>query len=66
MTALEWTLTQHSTCYLFRDGGPYHKETNLLIFNAKSLDWFLHDRDLHHERVNLGFILLTLACVCLA
>ena len=66
MTALQWTLTQNSTCYLFRDGGSYHKETNLLICNAKSLDWFLYDRDLHHERVNLGFILLTLACVCLA
>ena len=59
MTALQWTLTQNSTCYLFRDGGSYHKETNLLICNAKSLDWFLYDRDLHHERANLGFILLT-------
>ena len=31
----------------FNDGGPYLIETSLLI----SMDWFLYDRDLRHERV---------------
>ena len=34
---------------LFYDGGPYHIETNPLICSA---NWFLHDRDLRHKRVN--------------
>ena len=33
------------------DGGPYHIETSPLISEGKSVDWFLYDRDLRHERV---------------
>ena len=32
------------------DGGPYHVETSLDLL-CKSMDWFLYDRDLRHERV---------------
>ena len=46
--------------YLFYDGGPYHIETSPLICRnhsidllCKPMDWFLYDRDLRHERVNL-------------
>ena len=37
--------------------GPYHIETSPLICPAKSMDWFLYDRHLHHERVNYNVIL---------
>ena len=37
--------------YLFHDGGPYHIET-IHWFALQSMDWFLHNRDLRHERVN--------------
>ena len=36
---------------LINDGGPYHIETSIDI-QSKSVDWFLNDRDLRHERVN--------------
>ena len=47
---------------LFHDGGRYHIEASPLIcsanqwtgfytITAKSMDWFLYDNDLHHERV---------------
>ena len=40
--------------YLFHDRGHYHIETSPLIRKAKqskSMDWFLYDNSLHHERV---------------
>ena len=41
---------------LFHDGSPYHIETSPLIWSidllSKSIDWFLYDRDLRHERVS--------------
>ena len=37
--------------YLFDDVGPYHIETSTLILLCKSVDWFLYERDLRHERV---------------
>ena len=33
---------------LFHDGGRYHIETSA----SKSMDWFLYDNGLRHERVN--------------
>ena len=36
---------------LFHDGGLYHAENSSL----KSMDWFLYDRDLHHEIFNYDF-----------
>ena len=53
--------------YLFHDEGPYHIETSSLL--CKSMDWFLHDRDLRHERVepsgdvNLGIELITVSYI---
>ena len=35
--------------WIFHDRGPYHVETRSLICY-----WFLCDRDLHHERVNMS------------
>ena len=35
------------------DGGRYHIETSPLICGAKSMDWFLYDNGLRHERVTL-------------
>ena len=36
------------------DGGPHHIETSPSIdLHSKSMDWFLHDKDLRHERVKL-------------
>ena len=35
---------------LFHDGGRYHIETANLL--RKSMDWFLYDIGLRHERVN--------------
>ena len=41
------------TYKLFHDGSPYYIETNQSIdLQSKSMDWFLYDRDLRHERVN--------------
>ena len=37
----------------FHDGGPYHIETISTDLLSKSMDWFLHCRDLHHKRVNV-------------
>ena len=37
--------------WLFHDGGAYYTETSPLIC-CKSMDWFLYDRDIRHERVN--------------
>ena len=37
--------------WFFHDGGPYYTETSPLIC-CKSMDWFLYDRDIRHERVN--------------
>ena len=46
---------------LFHDGGRYHIETSPLILLGKSMDWFLYDNDLPHERfreeVSKGLIL---------
>ena len=39
---------------LQHDGGCYHIETSPLI--CKSMDWFLYDNGLHHERVNWKWI----------
>ena len=36
---------------LFHDGDPYHAETSSLFCRAKSMDWFLYDKDLRHEGV---------------
>ena len=36
--------------YLFQDGGRYHIKTSLL--QNKSMEWFLYDNGLRHERVN--------------
>ena len=36
----------------FHDGGRYHIETSPLICFPKSMDWFLYDNGLRHERVN--------------
>ena len=37
---------------LFHDRGPNHIETSPLIdLQSKSMDWFLYDRELHHEKV---------------
>ena len=33
------------------DGGPYHIETSSLILLCESMDGFLYDKDLRHERV---------------
>ena len=38
---------------LFYDGGPYYTETSLL---RKSMDWFLYNWDLRHERINRRFL----------
>ena len=36
----------------FHDESPYYIERNQSIdLQGKSMDWFLYDRDLHHERV---------------
>ena len=35
---------------LFHDGGRYHIKTSPLL--CKSMDWFLYDNGLRHERVN--------------
>ena len=40
--------------------GPFHIETSPLICN--SINWFLYDRDLSHERVQKIFIQAPLAC----
>ena len=34
-------------------GDPYHIEINLLCKSMDSMDWFLYDSDLCHERVNI-------------
>ena len=34
------------------DGSPYHIENQSIDLQSKSMDWFLYDRDLRHERVN--------------
>ena len=36
----------------FYDGDRYHIETSPLILQSKSMDWFLYDKGLRHERVN--------------
>ena len=36
----------------FMTGGPYHTETSPSL-QSKSMDWFLYDRHLHHERSNV-------------
>ena len=33
-------------------------ETSPLICKSKSMDWFLHDKDLRHERVTVADTLL--------
>ena len=39
---------------LFHDGDRYHIETSPLICSAnKSMDWFLYDNGLRHERVKV-------------
>ena len=35
--------------YLFHDAGPYHIQ--FINLESKPMDWFLYNRDLHHERV---------------
>ena len=44
---VSFTLVNRS---LVHDGCPYHIETESIL--CKSMDWFLYDRDLRHERVN--------------
>ena len=42
---------------LFHGGGSYHIETSPLICRANQLtiDWFLFDKNLRHERINHKF-----------
>ena len=39
--------------YFFHDGGRYHIETRPLICIGLSMDWFLYDNGLRHERVEM-------------
>ena len=43
--------------WLFYDGGRYHIETSPLL--RKSMDWFLYDNGLSHERVANGYALVS-------
>ena len=45
-------VTTETDTSLFHDGGRYHIETSPLILFRKSVDWFLYDNGLRHERVN--------------
>ena len=36
----------------FHEGGPFHIEISPLFALCKSMDYFLYDRDIRHERVN--------------
>ena len=36
----------------FHDGDPCHRNQSIDLF-CKSMGWFLYDRDLRHERVNI-------------
>ena len=37
--------------YVFHDEGPYHKKNQSMDFLCKSINWFLYERDHHHESV---------------
>ena len=43
------------------DRGPYYTETSSLIdLLYKSMDWFLYDRNFHHEIVNASTCMYSL------
>ena len=44
---------------LFHDGSLYHIETSPLIW---SIDWFLYDRNIRHERVKRSNIVINKKC----
>ena len=46
-------ISLNSSVLTFHDGGRYHIETDL---RSKSMDWFLSDNDLRHERVKVNHI----------
>ena len=49
--------------YVFHDGGPDHNTNQSIDLQTNSMDWFLYDRDLHHERVKVlyfNFPIITL------
>ena len=39
---------------LFHDGDHYHYRNQSIDLLCKSVDWFLYDNDLRHERVNIN------------
>ena len=41
---------------LFRDGGPLSYRNQPIDLLCKSMDWFLYDMDLRHERVKKELI----------
>ena len=41
----------NSNDYLFHDGVPSYQNQSTDVL-CKSMDWFLYDRELRHERVN--------------
>ena len=44
---------EHKVIQLFYDGGTYYVETSLMICFGTSIDWFLYDKDLCHQRVKM-------------
>ena len=39
--------------YVFHDGGPDYNTNQSIDLQSNSMEWFLYDRDLHHERVKV-------------
>ena len=52
---LFWGLSSYFVPELLYDEVPFFLETGPLIW---SMDWFIYDRDLHHEKVKIHFKLM--------
>ena len=48
------TKLQDEPFKLFNDGGGYHYRNQFINLLRKSMDWFLYDNGLRHERVKLS------------
>ena len=45
----------HEMHQLFHDRGPYRNQS--IVLKSKTMEWFLYDRYLRHDRVNVSRLL---------
>ena len=55
-------MRKRTACFkVFHAGGPYHIGTSPICSTDllwKSMDWFLHDKDLRYERIKVSMVVI--------